>query len=123
MNLIQRFKEWLVALLRPGLDALRTELQSELAERIDLSIKQADITLRQTDLQLRKDIYAELKRVGLAIGELQSRAVFTTQTPDNLYSLGDRLTVLEKVLIAATEPKKPGNHIGPGHEFGNKIRL
>jgi hypothetical protein len=26
-------------------------------------------------------------------------------------------------LMEAMEPRKPGNHITPEHEFGNKIRL
>jgi paraquat-inducible protein B len=129
MNFIQRA---IARLLKPFLDALRAEMHAvvvqevdkvkvEFATQTDLCARQSDLTTKQTDFQLRKDIYAELKRVGAAIGELQSRVSFTTQTPDNLTSLGERLDVLEKVLIAATEPRKPGNHITPGHQFGNRI--
>jgi len=132
MNFLQRWVlRWLRPLIeelmpKPYYDAvltLRLHEVEEAAGRNYLAIRQADIDIRKSDLQLRKDIHAELKRVGAAIGELQSRAVFTTTTPDNLASLGERLDILEKVLVAATEPKKPGNHIGPDHEFGNRVRL
>ena len=119
MNLLQRFKEWFVALLRPAFDALQADLTRQV-------IQQGEALQRLSaaqDLQLRRDMRAELKRVGAAIGELQSRAVFTTQPPDDMRSLGDRLAILEQSLMEAMEPRKPGNHITPEHEFGNKIRL
>ena len=122
MSVLQRFTFWL---LKPYLDALRAEMHTEITqaqtEFAAQVARETDLRVKSSDLQVRKDIYAELKRVGIAIGELQSRAVFRT-TPDNLESLDDRIAVLEKILVAATEPKAPGNHIRPDHEFGNKIR-
>ena len=120
MNSIRQWvTDWLTALLRPALDALRADL-------IQQVIQQGEALQRLSkaqDLQLRRDTRAELKRVGAAIGELQNRAVFTTQSPDDMRSLGDRLAIIEQTLMEAMEPRKPGNHITPDHEFGNKIRL
>jgi hypothetical protein len=129
MNVLQRFTSWL---LKPYLDALRAEMYAEvvtLQTQITQSqtefaaqvARETDLRVKSSDLQIRKDIYAELKRVGIAIGELQNRVVFRT-TPDDLTSLGERLTAIEQALAVAAEPRKPGNHIEAGHEFGNKVR-
>jgi hypothetical protein len=120
MNFIQRFISWLI---QPFLDSLREEMHAEMSSMSSLwkqqtqtVAQQAELDLKKTDLQLRKDIHAELRRVGLAISEIQKRAI--PKDLDNLDSLGERLTLIERAL----EPRKPGNHIEPGHEFGNKIR-
>ena len=136
MNFVQRTIAWL---LKPFFDALRIEIRAEVErdssmyETQALSFKrdvedafgllrrEIDLAVKSSDLQLRKDIHAELKRVGTAMGEIQSRVPFTTQPPEDVTSLGERLTAVERVLLAATEPRKPGNHIGPRHEFGNKV--
>jgi hypothetical protein len=117
MNLIQRI---IAKLFSPLLATMREEIRDEVTARLVQTAQGAALAV---DLKIRQDIQAELIRVGKAIGEIQSRVSFTTQTPENLTSLGDRLASLERVLAGVTEPKKPGNHIRPAHEFGNKVRL
>jgi hypothetical protein len=119
MNFIQRI---FARLFAPLLATLREEIREEITARFEQTAREMDLMVRQSDLKVRQDMRAEFIRAGKAIGEIQDRVPFTTQSPDNLSSLGDRLTTLERVLTAATEPRKPGNFITPNHEFGNKIR-
>jgi len=120
MKLIQRI---IAKLVTPLLGNLREEVTAEIKRTYENSAQAAETAVRKSELKIRQDLQAELKRVGNAIGEIQSRVPFTTQTADNLASLRERLASIEQILIEASEPRKPGNHIRPAHEFGNRVRL
>ena len=85
------------------------------------------------ETQLRADFKAELAQVGAAISETRSKIVASTSVsiPDRKESSDKatidlvlrRLSQIERILEEASKPVKPGNHIRPGHTFGNEVRL
>ena len=78
--------------------------------------------LDERENSLRQDLQKEFQRVGVAVREIQNRTAASPTDP-TLSFINARVENLERILEEATQPVKPGNHIRPGHSFGNQVRL
>jgi hypothetical protein len=81
-------------------------------EAVELQASKAVLS----DTQIRCDGKLEFQRVGKALSEVHSKLEAMT-------FLEKRMQFVEEIIVVLTEPKKPGNHIRPGHSFGNEVRL
>jgi chromosome segregation ATPase len=97
-----------------------------------LQTLQAEQSTQQDALKLA--VQSEFQRVGLAVAEIHTRfenlvkpepepTVETVQPSPLVEELSQRLDVIERLLSSMSDLSKPGNHIRPGHSFGNKVRL
>lgn len=98
MKFLRQLLDWV---FKPYLAVLRQE-QAEASER------------------LRRAMQQELQRVGLSIMEIQSRVAALQLAHVESQS---QIDLLMRTLTTLTEPVKPGNHVRPGHEFGNRVQL